>query len=145
MLGCINTERGKFQAIPASSDTVESEGWQMKQCLISYKKIWKFPFKISRGDRFLHVASKMYTKCIEILLTYSRRLSAVTTEYIFLLVMKQVERCNHRVQIFTRDETGLVCLPMYSAGAYTATLLVMLNVMKDVGVHPPPHTLTSLG
>jgi hypothetical protein len=26
----------------------------------------------------------------------------------------------------------------HSAGAYTATLLVMVNVMKVVGVHPPP-------
>ncbi len=45
LLGCIDTERGKFQAltanaavatvrgsIPASSDTVESEARQMKQC-----------------------------------------------------------------------------------------------------------------
>ncbi len=43
------------------------------------------------------------------------------------------------VHIFTRDETGLVCtVYAYSAGAYTATLLVMVNVMKGVGVHPPP-------
>ncbi len=26
----------------------------------------------------------------------------------------------------------------HSAGAYTATLLVMVNVIKGVGVHPPP-------
>jgi hypothetical protein len=26
----------------------------------------------------------------------------------------------------------------HSAGAYTATLLAMVNVMKGVGVHPPP-------
>ncbi len=26
----------------------------------------------------------------------------------------------------------------HSAGAYTATLLVMVKVMKGVGVHPPP-------
>ncbi len=36
------------------------------------------------------------------------------------------------VHIFTRDETGLVYLP-------TATLLVMVNVMKGGGRAPPPH------
>jgi hypothetical protein len=41
--------------------------------------------------------------------------------------------------MFTRDETGLVCLPTL----YTATLLVMVNVMKGGGRAPP--TLTSLG
>jgi hypothetical protein len=48
----------------------------------------------------------------------------------------------HRVHIFTRGETGLVCLPTH---LYTSTLLVMINVMKGIGraVHPP--TLTSLG
>ncbi len=30
-------------SIPASSDTVESEGWQMKQCWTEYKKIQKNP------------------------------------------------------------------------------------------------------
>jgi hypothetical protein len=34
----------------------------------------------------------------------------------------------------------------HSAEAYTATLYVMVNVVKGVGVHtPPPPTLTSLG
>ncbi len=47
-----------------------------------------------------------------------------------------------RVHIFTRDETGLLYLP-HSAGAYTATLLVMVNVVKGGGRAPP--TLTSLG
>jgi hypothetical protein len=41
---------------------------------------------------------------------------------------------------FTKDETGLSA---HSAGGYTATLLVMANVMKGVGCAPP--TLTSLG
>ncbi len=44
---------------------------------------------------------------------------------------------HHRVHIFTRDETA------HSAGAYTATLLVMVNLMKGGGRAPP--TLTSLG
>jgi hypothetical protein len=39
--------------------------------------------------RLFHVSSITYTKCTEILLTNSRRLSAVTTEFIFLLEMKQ--------------------------------------------------------
>ncbi len=42
---------------------------------------------------------------------------------------------------FPRDETGLVCA--YSAGAYTATLLVKVNVIKGGG--PAPPTLTSQG
>ncbi len=29
-------------------------------------------------------------------------------------------------------------MPAHSAGAYNATLLVMVNVIKGVGVHPPP-------
>ncbi len=41
----------------------------------------------------------------------------------------------HRVHIFTRDETGLA---YHSAGAYTATLLVMVNVVKGGGRAPPP-------
>jgi hypothetical protein len=44
---------------------------------------------------------------------------------------------------FPRDETGLVSVPAHSAGAYNATLLVMVNVMKGGGRGPP--TLTSLG
>ena len=47
----------------------------------------------------------------------------------------------HRVHIFTRDETGLVCLPTQLE--HSATLLVMVNVMKG-GVRAPP-TLASLG
>jgi hypothetical protein len=47
------------------------------------------------------------------------------TEYIFLLEMKQGSVSAH------------------SAGAYTATLLVMVNVVKGGGRAPP--TLTSLG
>ncbi len=43
-----------------------------------------------------------------------------TTEYIFLLEMKQVSVSAH------------------SAGAYTATLLVMVNVVKVDGRSPPP-------
>jgi hypothetical protein len=31
-----------------------------------------------------------------------------------------------------------VSVSNHSAGAYTATLLVMVNVIKGVGVHPPP-------
>ncbi len=44
-----------------------------------------------------------------------------------------------------RDETGLVCLGVstHSAGAYTATLLVKVNVIKRGGRAPP--TLTSQG
>jgi hypothetical protein len=45
---------------------------------------------------------------------------------------------DHRVHIFTRDETGLVYISAHSAGAYTATLLVMVNAMKGGGVDPPP-------
>jgi hypothetical protein len=43
-----------------------------------------------------------------------------TTEHIFLIEIKQ----------------GYVSA--HSAGAYTATLLVMVNVMNGVGMHPPP-------
>jgi hypothetical protein len=49
-----------------------------------------------------------------------------TTEYIFLLEMKQG-----------------YSVSAHSAGAYTATLLVMVNVMRGSGRAPP--TLTSLG
>ncbi len=54
----------------------------------------------------------------------------LTTEYIFLLEKKQ---------------GYCICPSAHSAGAYTATatLLVMVNVVKGVGVHPP--TRTSLG
>ncbi len=48
-----------------------------------------------------------------------------TTEYIFLLEMVSVSASAH------------------SAGAYTATLLVMVNVLKGGGRAPP--TLTSMG
>jgi hypothetical protein len=48
----------------------------------------------------------------------------------------------HRLHIFTRDETGLVCLSAQLERIYTATLL-MVNVMKRGGRAPP--TLTSLG
>ncbi len=48
-----------------------------------------------------------------------------------------------RVHIFTRDETGLVSVSAHSAGAYTATLLVMVNVVKGGG--RAPSTVTSLG
>jgi hypothetical protein len=48
-----------------------------------------------------------------------------TTEYIFLL------------------EINRVSVSAHSAGAYTATLLVMVNVMKGGGLAPP--TPTSLG
>jgi hypothetical protein len=47
----------------------------------------------------------------------------------------------HRVHIFTRDDR--VSVSAHSAGAYTATLLVNVNVMKGGGRAPP--TLTSLG
>jgi hypothetical protein len=50
---------------------------------------------------------------------------------------------NHRVHIFTRDEIYRVSVSAHSAGAYTATLLVMVNVMKGGGRAPP--TLTSRG
>jgi hypothetical protein len=49
---------------------------------------------------------------------------------------------HHRVHIFPRDETGF-SVSAHSAGAYTATLLVMVNVIKRDGRAPP--TLTSLG
>jgi hypothetical protein len=50
----------------------------------------------------------------------------------------------YRVHIFTSDETGLVCLPtQLERTLYTATLLVMVNVMKGGGRAPP--TPTSLG
>ncbi len=45
---------------------------------------------------------------------------------------------DHRVHIFTTDETGLVYVSAHSAGAYTATLLVMVNVVKEGGRAPPP-------
>jgi hypothetical protein len=44
-------------------------------------------------------------------------------------------RGKHRVHIFTRDETGLVYLPTQLER--TATLLVMVNVMKGDGRAPP--------
>jgi hypothetical protein len=44
---------------------------------------------------------------------------------------------------FPRDETGLVCLPTQLEGAYTTTLLVMVNVMRGGGRASP--TLTSQG
>jgi hypothetical protein len=37
----------------------------------------------------------------------------------------------------SKDETGLVYLAAHSAGAYTATLLVMVNVVKGGGRAPP--------
>jgi hypothetical protein len=39
----------------------------------------------------------------------------------------------HRVHIFTRDETGLVCLPIQ----LERTLQLMVNVMKGGGRAPP--------
>ncbi len=48
----------------------------------------------------------------------------------------------HRVHIFTRDETG-VSVSAHSAGAYTVTLMVMVNVIKGGGRATP--TLTSPG
>ncbi len=48
---------------------------------------------------------------------------------------------DHRVHIFTWDETAnRVSVSAHSAGAYTATLLVIVNVMKGGrrAVHPPP-------
>jgi hypothetical protein len=50
---------------------------------------------------------------------------------------------HHRVHIFTRDETGLVCLPTQLERTLIGTLLVMVNVMNEGGRAPP--TLTSLG
>ncbi len=48
------------------------------------------------------------------------------------------KRClSHRVHTFTGDETGLVYLP--TAGTFTATLLVMVNVVKGGGRALPPH------
>ncbi len=44
---------------------------------------------------------------------------------------------------FPRDETGLVCLPTQLERRYTATLLVMVNVIKGGGRATP--TLTSQG
>ncbi len=44
---------------------------------------------------------------------------------------------------FPRDETGTVSVSAHSAGAYTATLLVMVNVIKGGGRAPP--TFTSQG
>ena len=49
---------------------------------------------------------------------------------------------DHRVHIFTREEKR-VSVSAHSAGEYTATLLVMVNVIKGGGRAPP--TLTSLG
>jgi hypothetical protein len=43
---------------------------------------------------------------------------------------------NHRVHIFI--EMNRVSVPAHSAGAYNATLLVMVNVEKRRGVHHPP-------
>ncbi len=54
-----------------------------------------------------------------------RSISLNSIEYIFLLEMKQVSVSAH------------------SAGTYTATLLVMVSVVKGGG--PAPPTLTSLG
>ncbi len=48
---------------------------------------------------------------------------------------------NHRVHILVEMKQGYCICPL-SHGAYTATLLVMVNVVKGVGVHP---TLISLG
>ncbi len=53
-----------------------------------------------------------------------------------------------RLVIWTTDYIGIEmklgeCVSALSAGAYTATLYVMVNIVKGVGVHPP--TLTSLG
>jgi hypothetical protein len=39
---------------------------------------------------------------------------------------------NHRVHIFTKDETN-VSVSAHSAGAYTATLLAMVNVVEGGG------------
>jgi hypothetical protein len=55
----------------------------------------------------------------------SGKVIPLTTEYIFS------QRCNR------------VSVSAHSAGAYTATLLVMINVKRGVG-HTPP-TLTSQG
>ena len=41
---------------------------------------------------------------------------------------------------FPRNETGLVCLAAHSAGVFTATLLVMVNVMRGGWRAPPTHT-----
>jgi hypothetical protein len=50
--------------------------------------------------------------------------------------------CFSQSTYFPRDEIGLVCLPT-QLGAYTATLLVMVNVIREGGRAPP--TLTSQG
>ncbi len=55
---------------------------------------------------------------------------------------KNTEHQAHRVHIFTRDETGSVYLPT-QLESYTATLLVMVNVIKGGRRAPPP--LTSPG
>jgi hypothetical protein len=46
-------------------------------------------------------------------------------------VYVRCDRAIHRVHIFTRDNQ--VSVSAHSAGAYTATLLVMVNVMKGGG------------
>jgi hypothetical protein len=46
-------------------------------------------------------------------------------------VYVRCDRAINKVHIFTRD--NLVSVSAHSAGAYTATLLVMVNVMKGVG------------
>ncbi len=50
-----------------------------------------------------------------------------------------MDRQVHRVHIFNRDAT--VSVSAHSAGAYTATLMVMVSVMTGGGLAPP--TLTS--
>jgi hypothetical protein len=46
--------------------------------------------------------------------------------------------CSPQSTYFPRDETGLVCLPTQLERTYTAILLVMVNVMRGGGKHPPP-------
>jgi hypothetical protein len=54
------------------------------------------------------------------------------------MIMCEMDAPDHRVHIFI--EMNRVSVSAHSAGAYTATLLVRVNVMRGGGraVHPPP-------
>jgi hypothetical protein len=108
-------------------------------------KIWSLFLTPSRYLALFLPYISLWTRCYSLL---GRRVKvqesrAIEMESRFLTPPPPPIVVDHRVHIFTRDETGLVYHSAQSAGAYTATLLVMVNVVKGGGQAPP--TLTSLG
>ncbi len=110
---------------------------QLQNHVIGFQRGFKYTEQKPFGRRYLGVTRTTMSSAVHTLTQvkarYTIRQSMSTADAAVVQF-----RFIHRVHIFTRDGNR-VSVSAYSAGAYTATLLVMVNVMKGSGRAPPPH------